>query len=92
MQFCSFPQEIGNPEANATVTKLFVSGLKDSEEEDLREYFSQFGNIKGIKIVVNKDTGAKRGFAFVEFDDYDVVDKIVCEYFSVFSILYTAKN
>eukprot|EP00088_Acartia_fossae_P063213 TRINITY_DN7688_c0_g1_i1.p1 TRINITY_DN7688_c0_g1~~TRINITY_DN7688_c0_g1_i1.p1 ORF type:complete len:350 (+),score=116.94 TRINITY_DN7688_c0_g1_i1:44-1051(+) len=61
-----------------SVQKLFIGGIKEEiEEEDMREFFSQYGNITDIVRMKDKETGRKKGFGFVEFDDYDPVDKIV---------------
>ncbi|CAF4726897.1 unnamed protein product [Rotaria sp. Silwood1] len=76
----AMPREDQNSaESHLTVKKLFVAGLRDGiDEACLREYFSRFGNITEI-LVMNDRDGKPRGFAFVSFDDYDAVDKVILE-------------
>ncbi|KAI4888795.1 hypothetical protein NFI96_028217 [Prochilodus magdalenae] len=73
-------EDSNKPFAHTTVKKIFVGGIKeDTEESHLRDYFDQFGNIEAIEIMVDHKTSKKRGFAFVTFEDYDSVDRIVVQ-------------
>ena len=61
------------------VKKIFVGGLRDADlcTDDLEDYFGKYGRVKEA-IIMQKD-GQSRGFAFVSFDDYDPVDKLLCK-------------
>jgi len=50
-------EEFGKPEAGQTVKKVFVGGLKeDMSEDDIRQYFEQFGKINTVTRLTEKDT------------------------------------
>ena len=52
-----------------TDPKIFVGSLgQDIVEADLIEYFAQFGEVKGAKIMFDKVTRQSRGFGFVFFE------------------------
>ena len=36
------------------------------EQEDLKEVFAEYGSVKRIYVPTDRETGRKRGFAFVE--------------------------
>jgi RNA recognition motif-containing protein len=49
--------------------KLYVGNLPfDTNEEDLRELFEQHGPTASVRVILDRDTGRSRGFAFVEFE------------------------
>ena len=50
-------------------TKIYVGSLSyDTTKEDLIKYFSKFGKIEGVNLIVDRETGRSKGFAFIEFD------------------------
>src|SRR5215472_2435325 len=50
--------------------RLFVGNLPyDATEDQIRAHFSPAGNLASVFIPVDRETGRKRGFAFVEFSD-----------------------
>jgi cold-inducible RNA-binding protein len=47
--------------------RMYVGNLSyNTDESQLRELFGQFGTVADAKIVMDRDTGRPRGFAFVE--------------------------
>ncbi|GCB60805.1 hypothetical protein scyTo_0006937 [Scyliorhinus torazame] len=75
------PREDSNkPGFNMKVKKIFVGGIKENlGEDDLQSYFSDYGMIEKVDVICDRETGKKRGFAFVYFDDHDSVDKAVIQ-------------
>ena len=58
--------------------KLFVGGLpQDAKDAEIKEHFSQFGEIEGINLKTDPHTGRSRGFAFVVFKEQEALDKAV---------------
>jgi RNA recognition motif-containing protein len=50
--------------------RLFVGNLPyDATEDEIRAHFAAVGNLSYVFVPVDRETGKKRGFAFVEFAD-----------------------
>ena len=49
---------------------IYVGNLSfDASEDDVRNAFSQFGNVESIKLITDRETGRPRGFGFVTMPD-----------------------
>lgn len=52
--------------------KLYVGGLSwDTNEDGLRTAFEAFGEVRGVEVVTNRESGRSQGFGFVEMASSD---------------------
>jgi len=59
---------------------MYVSNLSfDVQDEDLRGFFTPFGEVASARIISDKVTGQSRGFGFVEMHDEAAAKKAMAE-------------
>lgn len=53
---------------NMSSSKLFIGGLSwGTDDQSLREAFSEFGDVTEARVILDRDSGRSRGFGFVSF-------------------------
>ena len=59
---------------------IYVSNLSfNVQDEDLRGFFEEYGDIKSAKVITDKATGRSKGFGFVEMSDDAAGAKAIAE-------------
>lgn len=59
---------------------MFVSNLSfNVQDEDLREFFTPYGEVSSAKVITDRETGRSRGFGFVEMSDDEAAKKAIAE-------------
>lgn len=59
---------------------IYVSNLSfNVQDEDLREFFTPYGEVTSAKIITDRETGRSRGFGFVEMSDDEASRKAIQE-------------
>jgi RNA recognition motif-containing protein len=59
---------------------IYVSNLSfNVTDEDLQDYFAEYGEVSSAKVIMDKFTGKSRGFAFVEMSDDEAAKKAIAE-------------
>jgi RNA recognition motif-containing protein len=59
---------------------IYVSNLSfNIQDEDLREFFAEYGEVSSAKVITDKFTGKSRGFGFVEMNDDEAAKKAIAE-------------
>ena len=57
---------------------IFVGNLPfRAEQEDVAELFAPYGDVVNCSLPLERDTGRKRGFAFVEMADPEMEDRAI---------------
>ena len=58
--------------------KLYVGNLSyNSTEQELRELFSQVGEINDVAVISDKYTGQSKGFGFIEMATDEAADEAI---------------
>jgi len=64
--------------------KIFLGNLHPHTNDDyknrLKEFFGHFGEVEDVHIIIDKETGDSRGFAFLTFADVLIVERVLGEY------------
>lgn len=59
---------------------IYISGLSyNTTEADLNDLFAEYGEISSAKVIMDRETGRSRGFAFVEMPDDAAAQKAIDE-------------
>ena len=59
-------------------SKLYVGNLSyNVSEDELRELFSQAGEVKEVTLIMDRDTRRPKGFGFVEFTNQADAEKAI---------------
>jgi RNA recognition motif-containing protein len=59
---------------------IYVSNLSFAvQDEDLREFFAEYGEVSSAKVIVDKFTNRSKGFGFVEMPDDAAAQKAIAE-------------
>ena len=59
---------------------IYVSNLSfNVQDEDLKSYFADYGEVTSAKVINDKETGRSRGFGFVEMSDDATAQKAIAE-------------
>ena len=57
---------------------IYIGNLSfDAEQEDIISVFSSYGEVKNCKIPLDRETGRKRGFAFVDMTNEKDEEKAI---------------
>ena len=59
---------------------IYVSNLSfNVQDEDLKSYFADYGEVSSAKVINDKESGRSRGFGFVEMTDDAAAQKAIAE-------------
>jgi len=59
---------------------IYVSNLSFAvQDEDLREFFAEYGEVSSAKVIKDKYTNRSKGFGFVEMPDDTAAQKAISE-------------
>lgn len=56
---------------------IYVGNMPyNANEEQLKELFGNYGEVKTVKIIIDRETRKPKGFCFVEMEDNDALKAI----------------
>ena len=60
------------------MTNIYVGNLSyGATEDDIRQAFEQYGDVSAVNIIMDRETGRSRGFAFVEMNDAQAAQEAI---------------